>query len=192
MATPSAPPPEAFSRLAPSAPPFNDDPPPPEAFSRSAPSAPPPEAFSRSAPSAPPPEAFSRSAPSAPPPEAFSRLAPSAPPFNDYDDAPPPEAFSRLAPSAPPPEAFSRLAPSAPPPEAFSRSTSFNLEDFKQNIDSLNSALLKSQFKYILDQQKKIMNAVKTQKCDKECQDANNEIEKNTVNEFISKNTIFK
>jgi hypothetical protein len=35
------------------------------------------------------------------------------------------------------------------------------------------------------------MNAIKTQKCDKECEDANDAIEKNTVNDFISKNTIF-
>jgi hypothetical protein len=135
------------------------------------------------------------------PPQAFSRLAPPPNPiFYPPPSAPPPSAL-------PPNPAFSRSPQaSAPPPSQsfepspapnsinppFSRSASspsFNLENFKNNLDSFSLALFENQFKFILDQQKKQMNALENKKCNKDCQDANNTTEKNTVNQFISENT---
>jgi hypothetical protein len=136
----------------------------------------------------------------------YNTPPPSAPELdpNDPGDFPAfaqafPQAFPPLyQPSAPPQyfEPSSASPPPAPAPNSinppFSRSASspsFNLENFKHNLDSFSLALFENQFKFILDQQKKQMNALENQKCNKDCQDANNTTEKNTVNQFISENT---
>jgi hypothetical protein len=117
--------------------------------------------------------------------QAYSRSAPPLPPFSQPSPSAPPQDFEP-SPASPPPAP----APNVNPP--FSRSASsplFNIENFKDNLDSFSLALFKNQFKFILEQQKKQMNALENQKCNKDCQDANNTTEKNTVNQFLSENT---
>lgn len=99
------------------------------------------------------------------------------------------------APSAPPYDnelieplnALNATEASAPPITI----TEEELEQLQNKVNDLNLALMTSELEYINSQLKRIQNKVNqmdTTKCDKQCQDANESIESNTVDNFLINN----
>jgi Zn-dependent oligopeptidase len=94
--------------------------------------------------------------------------APSAPPYDDN-----------------PLNASNATEASAPP------ITEEELEQLQNKVNDLNLALMTSELEYINSQLKRIQNEINqmdTTKCDKQCREANESIESNTVDIFLKNN----
>ena len=101
-------------------------------------------------------------------------LVPSAPPYDDNELIEPLNASNASKASAP-----------------IITITDEELKRLQNKVNYLNLALMTSELKYLNSKLKRIQNKINqmdTTKCDKQCQDANESIESNTVDNFLINN----